>query len=172
MDIQRVGIVGCGLMGSGIAQCAAEAGCQVRVKEAEETFLAKGLARIHGAWDRAVAKGKVTEEQRSAWQKNLQGTLSFATLADCDLVVEAIPERLDLKGSRFCRGIRPGRGKARAIQRNTVAKGGCIVTGCGHRNGHKSDRARITVLVCLRYGVKVGIEQGDRRRIGRRGRAD
>ena len=57
MDIQRVGIIGCGLMGSGIAQCAAEAGCQVWVKEAEETFLAKGLARIHGAWDRAVAKG-------------------------------------------------------------------------------------------------------------------
>ncbi len=101
MDIQRVGIVGCGLMGSGIAQCAAEAGCQVWVKEAEETFLAKGLARIHGTWDRAVAKGKVTEEQRSAWKQNLQGTLSFATLADCDLVVEAIPERLDLKLQTF-----------------------------------------------------------------------
>ena len=66
MDIQRIGVVGCGLMGSGIAQCAAEAGCQVLVKEADEALLAKGLTRIHSAWDRAVAKGKATEEQRSA----------------------------------------------------------------------------------------------------------
>ena len=101
MDIQRVGIVGCGLMGSGIAQCAAEAGCQVWVKEADETLLAKGLGRITGAWDRAVAKGKLTEDQRSTWLPNLHGTLSFANLADCDLVVEAIPERLDLKLQTF-----------------------------------------------------------------------
>lgn len=101
MDIQRVGIIGCGLMGSGIAQCAAEAGCQVWVKEADAAFLAKGLARIHGAWDRGVAKGKLTEEQRSAWQQNLQGTLDFAALAGCQLVVEAIPERLDLKLQTF-----------------------------------------------------------------------
>ena len=101
MDIQRIGVVGCGLMGSGIAQCAAEAGAQVWVKEADETLLAKGLTRIHGAWDRAVAKGKATEEQRSAWKGNLHGTLAFATLADCELVVEAIPERLDLKLQTF-----------------------------------------------------------------------
>ncbi|GLH74700.1 3-hydroxybutyryl-CoA dehydrogenase [Geothrix limicola] len=101
MDIQRVGVVGCGLMGSGIAQCAAEAGCQVWVREAEAAFLAKGLARIHGAWDRAVAKGKATEAQREAWRQNLHGTLEFTALADCQLVVEAIPERLDLKLQTF-----------------------------------------------------------------------
>jgi 3-hydroxybutyryl-CoA dehydrogenase len=101
MDIQRIGIVGCGLMGSGIAQCAAEAGCQVWVKEAGEALLAKGLTRIHGAWDRAVAKGRVTEEQRQAWRGNLHGTLAFPDLAACDLVVEAIPERLDLKLQTF-----------------------------------------------------------------------
>ena len=101
MDIQRVGIIGCGLMGSGIAQCAAEAGCRVVVKEAEEALLTKGLKRIHGAWDRSVAKGKVTEEQRGGWLKNLSGTLAFPDLADCDLVVEAIPERLDLKLQAF-----------------------------------------------------------------------
>jgi 3-hydroxybutyryl-CoA dehydrogenase len=77
MDIQRIGVVGCGLMGSGIAQCAAEAGCQVLVKEADEALLAKGMARIHGAWDRSVAKGKATEDQRSGWTRNLQGTLAF-----------------------------------------------------------------------------------------------
>jgi 3-hydroxybutyryl-CoA dehydrogenase len=101
MDIQRIGIIGCGLMGSGIAQCAAEAGCQVWVKEADEALLAKGLARIHSAWDRAVAKGKATEAQRSEWAQNLKGSLAFPALVECDLVVEAIPERLDLKLQAF-----------------------------------------------------------------------
>ena len=101
MDIQHIGVIGCGLMGSGIAQCAAEAGCQVLVKEADEALLAKGLARIHGAWDRAVAKGKATEGQRNDWNRHLHGTLSFPALAECDLVVEAIPERLDLKLQTF-----------------------------------------------------------------------
>jgi len=88
-------------MGSGIAQCAAEAGCQVLVKEAEEVLLAKGMARIQGTWDRAVAKGKIAEEQRNSWVQNLQGTLAFAELAECDLVVEAIPELLALKLQTF-----------------------------------------------------------------------
>ena len=101
MDIQRIGVVGCGLMGSGIAQCAAEAGCQVVVKEADEVLLTKGLNRIHSAWDKAVARGKVTEEQRGPWLQNLCGTLAFPSLAECDLVVEAIPERLDLKLQTF-----------------------------------------------------------------------
>jgi 3-hydroxybutyryl-CoA dehydrogenase len=101
MDIQRVGIVGCGLMGSGIAQCAAEAGCQVWVKEADDTLLAKGLHRVHTAWDRSVAKGKATEAQRETWLNNLRGTLAFTDLVACDLVVEAIPERLDLKLQAF-----------------------------------------------------------------------
>jgi 3-hydroxybutyryl-CoA dehydrogenase len=101
MDIHRVGVIGCGLMGSGIAQCAAESGCEVRVKEADEALLSKGLARIHGAWDRGVIKGKVTDAQRQAWTRNLHGTLHFADLADCDLVVEAIPERLELKLQTF-----------------------------------------------------------------------
>jgi len=101
MGIQRIGIIGCGLMGSGIAQCAAEAGLSVWVKEADDTLLAKGLGRIHAAWDRAVAKGKATEAQTQGWRQNLQGTLAFADLATCDLLVEAIPERLDLKLQTF-----------------------------------------------------------------------
>jgi 3-hydroxybutyryl-CoA dehydrogenase len=71
------------------------------VKEADEALLAKGMARIQGAWDRAIAKGKLTDDRRSEWTRNLHGTLAFATLADCDLVVEAIPERLDLKLQTF-----------------------------------------------------------------------
>jgi 3-hydroxybutyryl-CoA dehydrogenase len=88
-------------MGSGIAQCAAEAGCQVWVKEADQALLSKGLARIHAAWDRSVAKGKATGDQRDTWAQKLQGTLAFADLAECDLVVEAIPEHLDLKLQTF-----------------------------------------------------------------------
>ena len=101
MDIHRVGVIGCGLMGSGIAQCAAEAGYEVWVKEADETLLTRGLARVQGAWDRAVAKGKVTDAQRVGWTGNLHGTLAFPDLATCDLLVEAIPERLDLKLQTF-----------------------------------------------------------------------
>src|SRR5512133_413003 len=81
MDIQRIGIVGCGLMGSGIAQCAAEAGLEVWVKEADESLLAKGLARIHGAWERAVAKGRLTGEQQTELGQRLHGTIAFAALA-------------------------------------------------------------------------------------------
>jgi 3-hydroxybutyryl-CoA dehydrogenase len=101
MDIQHIGIVGCGLMGSGIAQCAAEAGYQVWVKEADEALLAKGLARIQGAWERAVAKGKLTEDQKSDLGRRLNGTTTFAALTGCDLVVEAVPERMDLKLQTF-----------------------------------------------------------------------
>ncbi len=101
MDIHRVGVIGCGLMGSGIAQCAAEAGYEVWVKEADEALLTRGLARVQGAWDRAVAKGKATDAQRVGWTGNLHGTLAFPDLATCDLVVEAIPERLDLKLQTF-----------------------------------------------------------------------
>ncbi|HEX4844775.1 MAG TPA: 3-hydroxybutyryl-CoA dehydrogenase [Geothrix sp.] len=111
MDIQRIGIVGCGLMGSGIAQCAAEAGCEVWVKEAGEAYLAKGLARINGTWDRAVAKGKITEDQKAAFSGRLHGTLTFTDLASCDLVVEAVPERMDLKLETFAeldRIVAPG----------------------------------------------------------------
>ncbi|WP_306589686.1 3-hydroxyacyl-CoA dehydrogenase family protein [Geothrix sp. 21YS21S-4] len=101
MDIQRIGVVGCGLMGAGIAQCAAEAGYAVHVKEADETLLAKGLARIRSAWERGVAKGKLTEQQKAGFDTRLHGTTAFAALADCDLVVEAVPERLDLKLRAF-----------------------------------------------------------------------
>lgn len=97
MNIQRIGIVGCGLMGAGIAQSAVEAGFEVCVKEVDESLLAKGLGRIHATWERAVAKGKLTDARRADLDQLLHGTLDFTTLADCDLVIEAVPERLDLK---------------------------------------------------------------------------
>lgn len=101
MDHQSVGIVGCGLMGSGIAQCAAEAGFQVWVKEVDAALLAKGLARITGAWERAVAKARITPAQAGELALRLHGTLAFPDLAPCALVIEAVPEQLDLKLRTF-----------------------------------------------------------------------
>jgi len=109
MKIEKVGVVGCGLMGHGIVQVAAQAGCQVVALEAEQAFLDKGLARIQKSLgklaEKAVAKGKATEEDAQANAKaayaRITGTTERAQLADCDLVVEAIVEDLDAKKSLF-----------------------------------------------------------------------
>jgi 3-hydroxybutyryl-CoA dehydrogenase len=101
MDIQRVGVVGCGLMGAGIAQVAAERGFEVIVKEVDQAALDKGLARIHGAWDRAEAKGKLTAEAKAQQAARLRGTVAFPDLGSCQLVIEAVPELLDLKLKAF-----------------------------------------------------------------------
>ena len=101
MDIHRIGIVGCGLMGAGIAQVSAEAGYAVVSKEVDEAFLAKGLARITAQWDKAMAKGKRSAEDVAAFKGRLQGSTSWSDLASCDLIIEAVPERLDLKLATF-----------------------------------------------------------------------
>ena len=109
MKIEKVGVGGCGLMGHGIVQVAAQAGCQVVALEAEQAFLDKGLARIQKSLgklaEKAVAKGKATEEDAQANAEaayaRITGTTERAQLADCDLVVEAIVEDLDAKKSLF-----------------------------------------------------------------------
>ncbi|HJW08982.1 MAG TPA: 3-hydroxyacyl-CoA dehydrogenase NAD-binding domain-containing protein, partial [Holophagaceae bacterium] len=101
MDIRSIGVVGCGLMGAGIAQVAAERGFEVKVKEVDQAALDKGLARIHGAWDRAESKGKLTPEAKAAQAARIHGTLSFHDLGGCQLVIEAVPELLDLKLKAF-----------------------------------------------------------------------
>ena len=99
--IQRVGVIGCGLMGAGIAQVAAEAGFNVVVKEADQAFLEKGLARIHGAWDRALAKGKLDAAKVESLKQAVIGTTDYADLKECDLVIEAVPEMPELKLATF-----------------------------------------------------------------------
>ena len=101
MAIQKVGVIGCGLMGAGIAQVAAESGCAVVVKEMDAALLEKGLARIHGAWDRAAAKGKLDAAKVDALRKQVIGTTDYADLKDCDLVIEAVPEIPELKLATF-----------------------------------------------------------------------
>jgi 3-hydroxybutyryl-CoA dehydrogenase len=97
MAIKVVGVLGCGLMGSGIAQVCAAAGYKTVVREVEQSFLDKGLARVRKFLDDGVAKGKVTAENRDTTLANMSGTTSVDALADCDLVIEAIVENLDEK---------------------------------------------------------------------------
>jgi 3-hydroxybutyryl-CoA dehydrogenase len=101
MDIGSVGIVGCGLMGAGIAQVAAENGFDVLIKEVDAGALEKGLKRIHGRWEKGLAKGKMTPLERDTWASRLRGSTEWGGFADCDLVVEAVPEILELKLRAF-----------------------------------------------------------------------
>jgi len=96
-EIKRVGVVGCGLMGHAIAQVVATAGYEVVVREVDDATLQKGLAKIQKQLDRAVAKGKSSQEDADAILGRLTGTTDYGDLADSDLVVEAITENLGLK---------------------------------------------------------------------------
>jgi 3-hydroxybutyryl-CoA dehydrogenase len=101
MTIKKVGVLGCGLMGSGIAEVAARAGLETVVREVEQGLLDKGLSRIQGSLGKAVEKGKLQAEERDATLGRLHGTTGFDDLADCDLVVEAIVENVEEKRRTF-----------------------------------------------------------------------
>jgi 3-hydroxybutyryl-CoA dehydrogenase len=97
MTIRTVGVLGCGLMGSGIAQVAAAAGYKTIVREVNDAALQAGLGRIKKFLADGVAKGKVTEDAQNKTLANLTGTTGTADLKDCDIVIEAIVENLDEK---------------------------------------------------------------------------
>jgi 3-hydroxybutyryl-CoA dehydrogenase len=97
VEIKKVGVVGCGLMGHGIAQVAAQAGHDVVVREVDQDKLDKGLGKIEKQLGRAVEKGKLEQADADAVRGRIQGTLDYGELADCDLVIEAITEDLGLK---------------------------------------------------------------------------
>jgi 3-hydroxybutyryl-CoA dehydrogenase len=99
--IKKVGVLGCGLMGSGIAEVAARAGYETVVREVTDELLEKGLAKIHGSLAKAVEKGKLEAAARDETAGRLSGTVDLAALADCDLVVEAIVENLEEKRKTF-----------------------------------------------------------------------
>jgi 3-hydroxybutyryl-CoA dehydrogenase len=101
MQIKTVGVLGCGLMGSGIAQVCAASGYTTIVKEVDQAFLDKGLARVRKFLDDGVAKGKVTAGARDSTLGRLTGTVTFDAMADCDLIVEAIVENLDSKRAAY-----------------------------------------------------------------------
>jgi 3-hydroxybutyryl-CoA dehydrogenase len=97
MTVQSVGVVGCGLMGSGIAQVCAQSGYKTVVREVNEELLGKGLGRIRKFLDDGIAKGKVTAEVRDSVLSNIVGTTDLAGMRECDIVVEAIVENVDAK---------------------------------------------------------------------------
>ena len=101
MDISTVGVVGCGLMGSGIAEIAAKSGFDVVVREVNDDFLEAGRKRIQKSMDRAVDKEKMTAEDRDAAMARLSFTTTVADLAGCDIVIEAIVEELEAKNELF-----------------------------------------------------------------------
>jgi len=101
MAIETVGVVGCGLMGAGIAQVCAQSGYRTLVREVDDAILASGLGRIEKFLDAGVKKGKVTPEARDETRGRLTGTTRIADLAPCDLVIEAVVENLDAKREVF-----------------------------------------------------------------------
>jgi 3-hydroxybutyryl-CoA dehydrogenase len=101
MAIQKVGVLGCGLMGSGIAQVAATAGYPTVIKEVADEFLKKGLAGIDKSLSRLAEKGTITSEKRSEALAHLKGTTNFDDLADCDIVIEAVTENLQMKRETY-----------------------------------------------------------------------
>jgi 3-hydroxybutyryl-CoA dehydrogenase len=101
MEIKKVGVLGCGLMGSGIAQVAASAGCEVLVKEVSQELIDKGFSGIDRSLAKFVEKGKLSAEDKAATMGRLTGTTKNEDLADCDLIVEVIVENLGVKRETF-----------------------------------------------------------------------
>jgi 3-hydroxybutyryl-CoA dehydrogenase len=97
MEIGKVGVVGCGLMGHGIAQICAQAGWNVVVREVGQEKLDAGIGRIEKQLARAVEKGKADQADADAVRERIQPTLDYGDFADCDLVIEAITEDLGMK---------------------------------------------------------------------------
>lgn len=101
MEIKKVGVVGCGLMGSGITQVCAQAGYQVVVSEINDELLNKGLSSISKSLTRSVDKGKLSQQDKDTTLARIKGTTNTGDFADCDLVIEAAIENMDLKKKLF-----------------------------------------------------------------------
>ncbi len=103
MKIRKVGVLGCGLMGSGIAEVSARAGYATVVREVSEDLLDRGMGRLSESLERAVAKGKIAAEDQAAALGRISGTVDLDRLADCDLIIEAIVENFEEKRKTFSR---------------------------------------------------------------------
>jgi 3-hydroxybutyryl-CoA dehydrogenase len=105
MDIKKVGVLGCGLMGSGIAQVSAMAGFDVNVLEVEQKFIDKGFAGIEKSLakfaERPPEKGGITAQQKDEIRGRLKGTTNKQDLADCDIIIEAVIENVEEKKKMY-----------------------------------------------------------------------
>jgi 3-hydroxybutyryl-CoA dehydrogenase len=101
MQIRKVGVLGCGLMGSGIAHVSAAAGFNTVVREIDENLLRKGIGRLFGFIDKSIGRGKMSEFEKRQVSTHLRGTTDLKELKDCDLIIEAITENLDAKNQQW-----------------------------------------------------------------------
>jgi len=101
MTIKRVGVVGFGLMGSGIAQVCAQSGYDTVVREVAQPLLEKGFGRVDSSLARIVKGGKMTEDDAKAARGRMRGTTNLEDLKDCDLIIEAVVEQMDAKKEVF-----------------------------------------------------------------------
>jgi 3-hydroxybutyryl-CoA dehydrogenase len=101
MEIRKVGVLGCGLMGAGIAQVAASAGYQTIVKEVSQELIDKGFGGIEKSLAKFAEKGTITTDQQKEIRGRLSGTTTFEPLSDCDIIIEAIIENLEEKRSTY-----------------------------------------------------------------------
>jgi 3-hydroxybutyryl-CoA dehydrogenase len=101
MEIKKVGVVGCGTMGAGIVQACAQSGYQVVVSEINDELLNKGVATINSLLSKNVEKGKLSPEDKEATLSRIKGTTNIQDFADCDLVIEAALENIEVKKKLF-----------------------------------------------------------------------
>jgi len=101
MEIKKVGVVGCGLMGAGIVQVCAQSGYQVVTSEINDELLNKGLTFINKTLTKSVEKDKISQQDKDATLSRINGTTSTKDFADCDLMIEAVIENMDLKKKIF-----------------------------------------------------------------------
>ena len=102
MGIEKVAVIGAGTMGAGIAQVCAQSGWNTVLYDAFPVGLEKGMQRIDAFWDKGIARGKTTEEQKQEWSENLRAESNLEhAVRDCDLIIEAVPELLELKQKIF-----------------------------------------------------------------------
>ena len=101
MNIKKVGVVGAGLMGAGIAQTCAQSGYETVVREINQQLLDKGIARITNVWDTMASKGKITQAQADEFHNRLHPTLDMEDFSDCDIVIEAVIENMEEKVRLF-----------------------------------------------------------------------
>lgn len=101
LGIKKVGVVGCGLMGSGIAETCARAGYEVIVREVNQNLLDKGLANIRKSVERAVERGKLAPDEAERLLGRIEGVTDMEALAPCDLVIEAAIEKMEVKKEIF-----------------------------------------------------------------------
>lgn len=99
--MKKIGVIGFGTMGSGIAQVCAEAGYDVRAVEQEEKFFERGWKQVQKNWARSIEKGRMTEVKRSECERLLKRTTDWSELSDADVVIEAVSENLELKKEIF-----------------------------------------------------------------------